>query len=202
MCIAWLIQASYQLGMDPLRFAQLLMLPWFVSEATVFLRDRQPGGGTRHDGGSRPLILIAMTAAVWTAFGVRSQRLGLLPGPAALWMAAGALLMLAGIVVRQRAVHFLGAYFRTHVTLLDDHRLVTTGPYARIRHPSYTGGLMSAASVGLAMGSLASLAVTVILPALAFAYRIRVEERALERHFGDEWRDYRASTAALIPGLW
>ena len=122
-----------------------------------------------------------MALAVGRAFAFRTRRAWFLLGNPMLWIALAGVVMLVGIVVRQRAVRFLGAFLRTHVTLPEDHRLITDGPYARLRHPSDTGGLMSCVAVGNAFGSAASLLAMLVLPFAAFAYRIRVEERAPRR---------------------
>lgn len=188
--------------MAPVVFCQYLALPWAGSEFLVFLRDRQRGTGQRRDSASRLAILAAIALSVFV--GIQFARAALLPMPGApmVWMTVGGAAVIAGIVVRQRAVRWLGIYFRTRVTLLDDHRLITDGPYARIRHPSYTGALISCAGYGLALASAASFLILAILPALALAYRIRVEEAALADRFGDGWWSYRARTAALIPNVW
>ena len=188
--------------MNPIHFAQWLSIPWGLSEAVVFLRDRQPGTGKQVDRGSRAIILAALVLTMWLAFTARLHSLALLPGPPLLWQTLGAALMVSGIAIRQRAVRHLGQYFRTRVTMLDDHRLITDGPYARLRHPSYIGGLLCCFAIGVALGSAVSLAAATIIPTLAFAHRIRIEERALAGHFGDAWIEYRGRTKALLPFIW
>ena len=188
--------------MSPVSLAQFLAIPWVASEMIVFLRDRQPGGGERRDRASRLAIFAGIGLGVVLA--IRFAHLGVwpLPGPAFGWLAAGGAIMIFAIAFRHRAVRWLGVYFRTKVTSLDDHKLVTDGPYARLRHPSYTGVLLCCSGYGIAFASLASALVLTILPGLALAYRIRVEERALAERFGPEWDAYRGRTSALIPGIW
>ena len=71
--------------------------------------------------------------------------------------------------------------------------LVTTGLYAKFRHPIYLFGFVAYAGVMLTWGKS--------IPALCFlliysveVVRLRKEERVLEQAFGDEYRRYRAST--------
>ncbi len=85
---------------------------------------------------------------------------------------------------------------------MDDHELIEDGPYRRVRHPSYTGMLVSCIGLGVAMGNMAAILLLTLLPMAGLANRIRVEERALAKAFGREWEIYRARTAALVPGLW
>ena len=51
--------------MNPIQFAQWLSIPWGLSEAIVFLRDRQPGTGKQVDRGSRAIILAALVLTMW-----------------------------------------------------------------------------------------------------------------------------------------
>jgi protein-S-isoprenylcysteine O-methyltransferase Ste14 len=89
--------------------------------------------------------------------------------------------------------------FTRFVQILPGHRLVMTGPYRFVRHPSYSGLLLFYGGMGLALGSWLSLAALVGLPALGIAYRIRVEERALLAAFGEEYRAYMLRVRGLVP---
>ena len=93
----------------------------------------------------------------------------------------------------------LGRFFRVTVTVQDDHRLVDTGPYTKLRNPSYTGAMITMAGVGIAMGHWLSLAAMILFPLLGFAWRIRVEEASLAARFGADYDAYRRSRWALIP---
>src|SRR6266498_1396694 len=52
------------------------------------------------------------------------------------------LLIVLGSTLRIYSIQTLGHYFTCNVEILKDHKLVTTGPYKYIRHPSYSGGIM------------------------------------------------------------
>ena len=73
---------------------------------------------------------------------------------------------------------------------------MTAGPYRVIRHPAYTGNLVVATGLGLALCNWLSLAVLVVVPLLGHLPRIRVEEAELERGLGKEYVVYEASTSA------
>jgi protein-S-isoprenylcysteine O-methyltransferase Ste14 len=94
----------------------------------------------------------------------------------------------------------LGSNWSFRPEIKRGHKLVTTGPYAFVRHPMYTG--LSFMGIGLAMISgsiiayLSALAMITVL-----ALRIGIEERLLEKQFGDEYRQYQLKTKRLIPFL-
>jgi len=119
-------------------------------------------------------------------------------GGAIRWL--GVALFAAGGALRIWPVFVLGCRFSGLVAIQPGHTLLTGGPYAVIRHPSYLGLLVSSLGWGLAFRSVAGvlLAALLIPPLLA---RIRAEERLLSSQFGAEYDAYRARTSRLIPGL-
>jgi protein-S-isoprenylcysteine O-methyltransferase Ste14 len=117
-------------------------------------------------------------------------------------LATASLLVVVGGAIRLTAILTLKKFFTVRVTILSDHRLIQRGLYARVRHPSYLGALIGFFGVGLGMCNWLSLPV-VFLPVLgAFLYRIRVEERALQQRFGQEYEAYCRSTKRLVPWLY
>src|SRR5207342_1588453 len=106
---------------------------------------------------------------------------GRVPGPAlGDWSAwAGLALGAAGVALRVWSVVTLGQYFTYVVKVTPDQKVVQTGPYRLIRHPSYTGALMLALGIGLAMGYPATVGLIGIANLAAYLIRIGVEERAL-----------------------
>lgn len=95
---------------------------------------------------------------------------------------------------------FLGRQYSPDVTVQEDHKLVTAGPYRVLRHPRYLGIVSLAVGESLVfrslVGLLGSLAVLAVL-----LFRIRDEEALMEAEFGDEWRAYRHRSWRLIPFL-
>ena len=81
------------------------------------------------------------------------------------------------------------------------HRVVSTGPYAHVRHPMYAGGLLMFVGMPLQLGSWLGLAaVALLLPLLAF--RIVMEERTLAAELAG-YRDYAERVRwRLLPGIW
>ena len=123
-----------------------------------------------------------------------------LPGGDALrW--TGVALYTLGFVLMIWAPAHLGKQFSIHVTLQEGHELVTTGPYALMRHPRYTGCILWAAGAPLAFLSLPGLLLA--LPyCVLLAWRTYNEEAMLSGHFKEAWRAYSARTKRLVPFLY
>jgi protein-S-isoprenylcysteine O-methyltransferase Ste14 len=87
------------------------------------------------------------------------------------------------------------------VKIVSDHRIVANGPYRVIRHPAYTGSLLTLVGLGLASRTWGGTLVILVLFGLVYNYRISVEEKALTAEFGEEYIDYAGKTKRLIPFL-
>jgi len=81
------------------------------------------------------------------------------------------------------------------------HRVVSSGPYAFVRHPMYSGVMLFFFGVPLLLGSWWGVAIAPVF-AVLFAIRARIEERALVEGLPD-YADYAARVRyRLVPGLW
>jgi protein-S-isoprenylcysteine O-methyltransferase Ste14 len=91
-----------------------------------------------------------------------------------------------------RAHHDLGAAWSGGLALTREHRLITEGTYARVRHPMYGAALLW--PVGALLVAPVPLLTPLIALAVGVVLRVRHEERMLEARFGDDWRAYAART--------
>lgn len=107
----------------------------------------------------------------------------------------------AGLVLRIYAITMLSRYFSNPVKIQSDHRLIDTGIYGVIRHPSYTGAIMTIVGTVLWLGATATLPFSVVLIGLAYYHRISQEENLLTQHFGDQYKAYCQKTGSLLPGI-
>ncbi len=106
------------------------------------------------------------------------------------------------MILRITAILSLKKRFTTNIAIQDDHSLKTSGLYSLIRHPSYTGSLISFAGLGIAFGNCLSF-ITIMIPITAvFIYRISLEEKMLGKHFGKEYEEYKEKTKKLIPFIY
>ncbi len=100
------------------------------------------------------------------------------------------------------AVISLGKFFSTRVCIHKTHRLITTGLYRYIRHPSYSGLLICFFAAGIAMGDFLSLSVLLIPLVIALVNRINVEEKFLQQFFGYDYQQYCLQTKKIIPKIY
>jgi protein-S-isoprenylcysteine O-methyltransferase len=181
----------------------LLGILFFLSETALSLFRRAPSASNSgEDRGSLGLlwgvITLSMTLAVVLTVRLPQAGWSYIPAVQALAIA----LLLGGLALRWYSILYLGRYFTVSVTVSPDQHLVDTGPYAKIRHPCYTGALLAFAGVGMLMHNFAALAVILTGVFPAFVYRMRVEERALARGLGAAYVDYMRRTRRLIPGVY
>lgn len=176
---------------------------FFFVTSWAFVRERNAVRGDDRDRGSKQAIMLLSFAAVALAFAgpymFPAARIAL-PAAPVFWLAM--ILFWAGTILYPWAILTLGAFFRTSVQLLEGQRLITRGPYRYLRHPAYAAGVLVFSGIGLAMGNWFSFAESILLVLLAYAFRIRVEERALDEHFGAEFEAHRRRTWAMIPLVW
>ncbi len=118
--------------------------------------------------------------------------------PAAFWI--GAALTVLGLSLSVWARRHIGGNWSGTVTVKRDHELIVTGPYARVRHPIYSGLLLALLGTAIARGQWQGL-LGVLIAFMALWRKWRLEERWMQQTFGDAYERYRARTAALIPHL-
>jgi protein-S-isoprenylcysteine O-methyltransferase Ste14 len=117
-------------------------------------------------------------------------------------LGAGAVVGLAGMALRVWSVATLGRYFTYVVKVTPDQKVVETGPYRLLRHPSYTGGLLAGIGIGLSLRFGLAPLIIGVATFLGYWIRIVVEERALADGIGEPYRAYMTRTKRLIPYIW
>lgn len=87
------------------------------------------------------------------------------------------------------------------IELAPDQKVISTGPYALIRHPMYAGGLLLLVGIPIALGSWWGLLITVAIM-LALLWRLFDEEKFLARHLPGYAAYQEKVRHRLIPLLW
>jgi len=176
-------------------------LVFLVSEIALVISRHSRTQGRGKDRFTLPLLWLVITLSIFAGFYCRAAFPQFrLPHPTLFYL-AGLLLFVIGLVIRWIAIIQLGRFFTVNVAIAKDHQLVTTGLYRYLRHPSYSGTLLTFFGFGLCLLNWLSLAVLYLPIGIAFLWRMHVEEKALMEAFGDRYRAYVGSTARLLPRL-
>lgn len=179
----------------------VIFYAWIGAEMWLGYRRRREPGAADRDSSSKWVLI----ASVWcsTALGIglafafpdaaiKSARTAV--------FVTGLVLMVSGMALRWYSIWILGSSFTCVVATRPGQEVVQSGPYRWVRHPSYTGSLLTILGVLLCCANFASLAALAVA-AVGYGYRIRVEERALATDLGASYRDYMRRTRRLIPFL-
>jgi protein-S-isoprenylcysteine O-methyltransferase Ste14 len=134
--------------------------------------------------------------------------------------AVGMAVVIGGFI-RWLSYREMGRHFTYHVTILKEHRLVTTGPYSFVRHPGYTGGFIVQAGILFWHGATGSwlresdvyrspiawLVIvlclsSVILTLKMYAERPQLEDAVLRKEFGKQWDEWARNVPyKILPGV-
>ncbi len=92
----------------------------------------------------------------------------------------------------------LGKQWSAQLQLRDEHHLVTTGPYSRVRHPLYTAMFGYALSLALVTANWIFVILTLAM-SLGMAARVPREEQMMIEAFGEEYRGYMHRSGRFFP---
>lgn len=111
--------------------------------------------------------------------------------------AIGATVVLLGVGLAVYARVYLGRNWGMPMSRKEEPELVTSGPYAFVRHPIYTGIIL--AMVGSAIGESVIWVVLLIVFAPYFVYSARREEELMCEQFPAQYPDYMRRTKMIVP---
>ncbi len=175
---------------------------WIASEVInrliSWLNRPKASSGIQCDRGSFWIVSLIIWGSTGLALLTRVLHLGVFYN---IGQYVGLGLAVFGVIFREWAVFSLGQFFTVQVTIRSEHRLVTRGPYRWLRHPSYTGSLLTIFGFALALGTWVGAGLALGLSLAGFLYRVRVEEQALLAALGDDYREYMQHTWRLVPGF-
>jgi protein-S-isoprenylcysteine O-methyltransferase Ste14 len=175
---------------------------WFLSEILLHRLFRSKTNKSRNSDGNS-LTLIWITIGFSISLGVLVMIY--LPSPiikSNVISYLGLSLILVGMIIRIIAIRTLGRFFTVNLGTENDHFLIKKGIYKIIRHPSYTGSLLSFLGMGLSLNNWISLSVIFVPVLIAFIYRIHIEEKLLIAQIGAEYEDYKKQTNRLLPWIY
>ena len=175
---------------------------WILPEMLAWRGKRSTGSADHQDKGSLTLIAVLW----WTGIALDFALSFLLPQAAMTWRRTsifftGIVLMFFGVAFRWYSARTLGKYFTFDIAIHGGQVLIEAEPYRYIRHPSYSGALLTLLGFGMALGNWAGLVTGLSCLGAAYTYRIPVEEAALTAALGDPYRQYVRRSWRLVPFL-
>jgi protein-S-isoprenylcysteine O-methyltransferase Ste14 len=114
---------------------------------------------------------------------------------------SGFIIFMIGFMLRVIGQLSLGKNFSLMVRIRSDHTLIRKGVYRCIRHPMYTGMFMIAIGICMMLQSILGAAITILILTPVGIYRVKVEEAALRKRFGREYKEYQRKTKRFVPFL-
>jgi len=183
----------------------VVMICWLVFAGVFLLRKKPP---SPPDQKREPASLFGVAlqgmsyGLVW---GVRRPMFTSIFGNEPISVVTGLLAICAAVSsvwLITMAVRTLGKEWSLTARLVEGHQLATSGPYALVRHPIYSGMLGMLLATGLAVSHWLALLAALILFFIGTTIRVRSEEKLLREAFGQQFETYARSVRAIVPGLY
>ena len=184
----------------------VVMICWFVFAGVFLLRKKPPSppDQKRESGSLFGVALQGMSyGLVW---GVRRPIfMPIVSGNEAISIVTGLLAIctaVSSVWLVTMAVRTLGKEWSITARLVEGHKLATSGPYALVRHPIYSGMLGMLLATGLAITHWAALLAALLIFLIGTTIRVRSEEKLLREAFGEQFETYARRVRAIVPGLY
>ena len=123
--------------------------------------------------------------------------------PASAWaVVLGAISFAAALLLFRVSHKELGRNWSITLQIREQHKLVSSGPYALVRHPMYTSFLLMAVGQAFLLSNWVVGLAGLVGFAVLFLLRVDKEERMMLENFGPEYRPYMERTKRIIPYLY
>jgi protein-S-isoprenylcysteine O-methyltransferase Ste14 len=170
---------------------------WGMMSKNVKVTERSEPAGSRL---VRLLAIVCAFALLWLSI-IPLPWLNKRFLPAGVWCFwTGAAVTAGGLLFSVWARRHLGTNWSQSVTLKEGHELITTGPYALVRHPIYTGLLLGFLGCAVARAEWRGLLAVALVFAVLWR-KLRLEEKWMRAQFGAPYEAYSRRVAALVPHI-
>ena len=186
----------------------LLLMFLLVSEVFIFFYTRSKQNRTEkidtRDLGTKWLLYLNFVFCLIISFLCVSQKAPfyiremMLP---AYFAKTGMLIIVFGICIRIKAVLTLKKAFTLNVQISKEQQLITSGMYKFVRHPAYTGSILSLLGLSIALKNIPAILIVAICSFVCYQIRINVEEAVLQKYFKG-YSLYKEKTYKLFPYIY
>ena len=187
----------------------IVVLCWFAFVGVFFLRKKPPSSPDQKRARGSLIGVALQGVSFGIVWGVHRQSFTpIIAGSEAANLVAIAAALLAivtaisSVWLVTSAVKTLGKEWSITARLLEGHKLATSGPYAYVRHPIYTGMFGMLIATGLAISYWIALLAALAILLAGTIIRVRSEERLLLDAFGEQFENYAKRVPAIVPGFY
>jgi len=175
---------------------------WFISEI-LLNRLFRSGNKDKKNLDKGTIRIIWITIGIVNSVGILSAIFIKFPISSNLLIPyLGLFLITIGMIFRFISILALGKFFTVDVTIRTNHKIKKDGLYRLIRHPSYTGSILSFIGFGISLNNWISLLIISLPVIFAMLHRIKIEEKLLVDKFGIEYVNYMKKTYRLLPWIY
>jgi protein-S-isoprenylcysteine O-methyltransferase Ste14 len=175
--------------------AWILYISFFVIQYRRLTATRRAEGGAVSSGHDKT----GQRAALLQGMSILLANISPVPERTTLrWIAMP--LVAFAILFTLYSMQHLGRHWRIHATITADHQLITTGPYAIVRHPIYLALLCMIAGSALSRSSPPAGIAALLIYLYATELRVRTEDALLRKHFPAA-QEYQQNVKAYLPGI-
>ena len=197
-------------GADPVVLAAFgaVMLCWLIFSLVFLLRTlKQPRAMPEKRRNSRAVLGMILQGLayglMWARFRPALQPIVTMP----LWTdivvaVVSVVIAVTSIWLVISAVRALGRQWALGARLVEGHKLITSGPYALVRNPIYSGMFGMLLATGLVATRWPEFLIAIAIFLVGTMVRVRAEEKLLREAFGAEFESYALRVPALIPGVY
>lgn len=187
----------------------IVMVCWFVFAGTFIFRKKPPSTPDRKRDRGSILGVALQGVSFGLVWGVRREMFTPIVSGSVLRELISRFASVLAVVAAigsvwmiTAAVKVLGKEWSITARVVEEHKLATSGPYAYVRHPIYTGMLGMLVATGLALSHWIALLAALVIFFIGTTIRMRSEEKLLREAFGQQFEDYSNRVRAFVPGLY
>jgi protein-S-isoprenylcysteine O-methyltransferase Ste14 len=175
----------------------------FVPEFRIVGRAPLSAPTPAEDRGSRRVVLLGSGIAICLTFLLAfAAPRATFSSHRSSWFVIGVLILVSGGLLRRHCFRALGTFFTGAVTIQAGHRVIDSGAYRFVRHPSYSAALLIVLGMALALGNWLSVVVSFVVAFSVYAYRAHVEEQALLSSLGAPYAQFMAARKRFAPFIY
>ena len=172
-----------------------------VMTATIRVRHTTEALPRQREGREKLLIQLVGAGMMYLpAIAIATPFLNIAAYPNPVWLVGlGVILAAFGIWLFWRSHADLGRNWSPVLELRESHGLITSGVYARVRHPMYSAILLITAAQAAFIGNWIAGPAGLIAFTILYIDRVGAEEKMMAERFGTDWTRYVARTGRLLP---